>query len=50
MTPAAIVVLVLLSPLYLAMMVAGLFVVTVSWIGVFALLGNQRARDFLRRF
>ena len=50
MTPAAIVVLVLLSPLYLAMMVAGLFVVTVSWIGVFALLGNQRARDFLRGF
>ena len=50
MTPAEIVVLVILSPLYLAMVVAGIFVVTVSWIGVFALLGNQRARDFLRRF
>ena len=50
MTPAEIIVLVLLSPLYLAMVVAGLFLVAVSWIGVFALLGNQRARDFLRRF
>jgi hypothetical protein len=50
MTSAEIIVLVLLSPLYLAMMVAGLGVVIVSWIGVFALSGNQRARNFLRRF
>ena len=50
MTPAEIIVLVLLSPLYLAMMVAGLGIVIVSWIVIFALLGNQRARDFLRGF
>jgi hypothetical protein len=50
MIPVEIILLVLLSPLYLAMMAAGLGVVIVSWIGVFALLGNQRARDFIRRF
>jgi len=50
MTQAEIIVLVLLSPLYLAMIAAGLGVVIVSWIGVFALLGNQRAQDFIRRF
>jgi len=50
MTQAEIIVLVLLSPLNLAMIAAGLGVVIVSWIGVFALLGNQRAQDFIRRF
>ena len=50
MIPSEIILLVLLFPLYLAMMVTGLGVVIVSWIGVFALLGNQRAQDFIRRF
>jgi hypothetical protein len=50
MTPAEIILLVILSPLYLGITVAGVGVVIVSWICVFALLGNQKARDFIRRF